>query len=168
MVIWCPHLFCLGFHQMPRSEGRNDVFSPLYIYFDKAPDVVVYDFACQLSTYCLVREPEFFKDTCFAIDELHAKGHVKCSPASFMSNYMQTRGTYHNINTSAAECSNKGLNRIRKSVSYMNQKHAILFAYAYLSVWNRQRELYYEKQFLKELSKLSLVPLFDSDEDSDG
>src|SRR5436190_8653463 len=92
------------------------------------------------SAYSMSRETEFFKDTCFAIDEMHAKGHSACSPASFSSNYMQGRTMLQSVNTSAAECSNSGLNRIRKSTSYMGQKNAILLTYVCLCVWNRRRE----------------------------
>ena len=127
MALWCPHLIRLWFHKIPRAEGRKDVFSALYVYLEKASEVVIYDFACQLSAYSMSREPEFFKDTGFAIDEMYAKGHSACSPAaaSFSSNYMQGRTMLQSVNTSAAECSNSGLNRIRKSASYMGQKNAI-------------------------------------------
>lgn len=140
MALWCPHLVCLGFHKMPRAEGRNDVFSALFKYWKTPPQVVIYDFACQLQPYCMTREPEFFKNTLFAIDEMHAKGHSSCSQACFVSNYMRVRGSIRNLNSSAAECSNSGLSRIRKSVSYMDQKHAICFTYVYLCIWNRKRE----------------------------
>ncbi len=136
MAFWCQHLVCLGFHKIPKAEGRNDVFSGLYVYFDKAPDVVVYDFACQLSDYAMSREPEFFKDTLFVVDEMHANGHSACSQASFSSNYMQCSPRLQEVNTSAAECSNSGLSRIRKSISYMSQNHAILLIYVYICVWN--------------------------------
>jgi hypothetical protein len=46
MALWCPHLVCLGFHKMPKSEGRNDVFSALYKYWETLPKVVIHDFAC--------------------------------------------------------------------------------------------------------------------------
>jgi len=140
MALWCPHLVCLGFHQIPRAEGRNDVFSALLKYWEKAPEVVVYDFACQLGPYCMAREPDFFKDTLFVVDEMHANGHNNCSQAAWISNYMQVRPGLMPVNSSAAESSNAGLSRIRKSVSYMNQEHAIAFTYVYLCVWNRRRE----------------------------
>jgi hypothetical protein len=154
MAIWCPHLICLGFHKIPVAEGRNDVFSALYVYFEQAPEVVIYDFACQLGTYSRSREPEFFKDTCFAIDEMHAKGHSSCSQASFSSNYMQGRASLQSVNTSAAECSNRGLNRIRKSVSYMGQRNAILLTYVYLCVWNRRQEREFQLKTVKEKRQL--------------
>ena len=140
MALWCPHLVCLGFHKMPCAEGRNDVFSAIFKYWEEAPEVVIYDFACQLGPYCMSREPEFFKDTLFAIDEMHANGHTHCSQACFISNYMQVRPTLMSVNSSAAECSNSGLNRIRKSVSYMGQTHAIMFTYIYICIWNRKKE----------------------------
>ena len=76
MALWCPHLVCLGFHKMPICEGRNDVFSAVFCYWEKAPKVIIYDFACQLGPYCMVREPEFFKNTLFAVDQMHANGHT--------------------------------------------------------------------------------------------
>ena len=136
MALWCPHLICLGFHKMPKAEGRDDVFSALFCYFNIAPSVVIYDFACQLAPYCHNCEPEFFKDTLFVIDEMHAKGHSNCSQVCFLSNYMQTRSDLLPINSSAAECSNSSLNQIRKSVSYMNETNVILYTHTFLSVWN--------------------------------
>ena len=117
MALWCSHLICLGFHKISKVEGRNDVFSAVFEYWKQAPKVIIYDFACQLGPYCMAREPEFFADTLFAIDEMHAKGHTHCSQACFISNYMQVSPTLMKVNSSAAECSNAGLNRIRKSVS---------------------------------------------------
>jgi hypothetical protein len=130
------------------------VFSALYVYFERAPEVVIYDFACQLGAYSMSREPKFFKDTCFAIDEMHAKGHSSCSQASFSSNYMQGRASLQSVNRSAAECSNSGLNRIRKSVSYMGQSNALLLTYVYLCVWNRRRERDIPKKTIKEKDEL--------------
>lgn len=153
MALWCPHLVCLGFHQIPKAEGRNDVFSALFKYWEKAPKVVLYDFACQLGPYSMAREPEFFKDTLFAVDEMHANGHFNCSQAAWVSNYMQVRPRLQTINSSAAECSNSGLSRIRKSVSYMTQEHAIAFTYVYLCVWNRRREHLFRAEGDKNLLK---------------
>lgn len=154
MALWCPHLVCLGFHKMPNAEGRNDVFSAIFKYWEQAPKVVIYDFACQLGPYCLSREPEFFKDTLFAIDEMHANGHTQCSQACFISNYMQVRPQLMPVNSSAAECSNSGLNRIRKSVSYMSQRHAILLTYIYLCVWNRKQERLFREEAKKSLARV--------------
>jgi len=157
MAIWCQHLICLGFHKIPKAEGRDDVFSGLYVYFEKAPEVVVYDFACQLGDYSMAREPEFFKDTLFVIDEMYAKGHSACSQASFSSNYMQCSTRLQEVNTSAVECSNSRLSRIRKSVLYMGQKHAMLLTFVYICLWNRRREREFQKKKEKDKNGLQIT-----------
>ena len=139
MAAWCPHMICYGFHVIPKGEGRNDVFSALYCYWEKAPRYVIYDFACALGPYCMLREPEFFKNTLFAIDHFHSSGHTKCSPAAFLSEYANVDPRLVHINSSAAECGNRGLKRIRKSVRYMTQGRAIIYTKVFLSVWNRIR-----------------------------
>ncbi|KAL9936487.1 hypothetical protein V8E36_004555 [Tilletia maclaganii] len=62
MALWCRHLICVGFHIIPRCEGRNDVFSAIFTRWPTPPTTIIYDFACQLAPYCLTREPTFFKD----------------------------------------------------------------------------------------------------------
>ncbi|KDQ56826.1 hypothetical protein JAAARDRAFT_59063 [Jaapia argillacea MUCL 33604] len=137
LVLWCTHAICLGFHCIPVAEGRNDVFSAIYTRFVVAPEVIVYDFACQLAPYCLVREAEYFRHTRFLIDEMHAHDHTRCGQACFASNAMRFDDRMRAINTSAAECGNKGMKRIRKSVSFMAYNHAIQFTKVFLDVWNR-------------------------------
>ena len=139
MCVWCTHSVCYGFHCIPRGEGRNDVFSALVTRWDKPPKRVVYDFACALGPYCMTREADFFADTLFLIDGFHAKGHTKCSLAAFLSIYSDVDPRLHHINSSAGECGNGGLARIRKSVSYMSQDRAILYTKVFLSIWNRHR-----------------------------
>ncbi|KAF8515245.1 hypothetical protein BU17DRAFT_17446, partial [Hysterangium stoloniferum] len=56
---WCYHLICLGFHIISIAEGRNDVFSAIYTHWPIAPKIIVYDFTCQLASYCLIPEPSF-------------------------------------------------------------------------------------------------------------
>jgi len=137
MVLWCRHSICVGFHVIPTCEGRNDVFSALYTQWPTAPKVVVYDFACQLAPYCLVREPQFFRDTRFLVDQFHASGHTKCSKASSSTYAMQFDPNLQTINTSAAEVGNSGAAKIWKSVSYMTQRHAIQYTKVYMDIVNR-------------------------------
>ena len=77
--------------------------------------------------------------TGFRIDTFHAEGHTKCAPATFLSTYSAANPELTAINTSAGECGNSGLLKIRKSVSYMSQDRAIMYTNVYLAVWNRQR-----------------------------
>jgi len=139
MCVWCPHSVCYGFHCIPTGEGRNDVFSAIYTRWERAPNVVVYDFACALQPYCLLREPGFFSKTLFVIDTFHAKGHTRCGHAAFLTTYCETDDSLMMVNSSAGECGNSGILRIRKSVSYMSQDRAILYTKVFLSIWNRQR-----------------------------
>jgi hypothetical protein len=139
MCAWCTHSICYGFHCIPSGEGRNDVFSAMITRWPKAPKRVVYDFACALGPYCMTREADYFADTSFVIDAFHAKGHTKCSPAAFLTSYSKIDPRLANINSSAAECGNGGLSKIRKSVSYMSQERAILYTKTFLCIWNRLR-----------------------------
>jgi len=139
MCVWCPHSICYGFHCIPASEGRNDVFSAIYTRWDRAPEVVVYDFACALQPYCMLREPNFFSKTLFVIDAFHAKGHTRCGHSAFLKTYCETIPILTAVNSSAAECGNSGILRIRKSVSYMSQERAVIYTKTFLSLWNRRR-----------------------------
>jgi hypothetical protein len=114
----------------------HDVFSALLTCWPKAPKTMVYDFACTLKPYCMTRKPDFFADTLFAINSFHAKGHTKCAPAAFLSTYANVDPRLARINSIPAECGNGGLNRIRKSVSYMSQDCAIIYTKVFLSVCN--------------------------------
>ncbi|KAK4699776.1 hypothetical protein P7C70_g6480, partial [Phenoliferia sp. Uapishka_3] len=138
---WCPHSFSLGFHNIPRAEGRNDVFSAVFTRWEKAPRTIIYDFGCALGIYCWAREPKYWRNTRFMIDQFHQSDHSACSDACRLSTYMKNDPDLVDVNSSAAECGNAGLARIRKTVSYSNQVHAIKFTRNFLCVWNRCRTL---------------------------
>ena len=150
MVAWCTHSIAYGFHCIPSAEGRNEVFSAIFTRWEKVPEVVVYDFACQLAPYCLLREPEFFSNTRFLIDTFHSDNHTKCGRSSFLTTYAETDPSLLVVNTSAAECSNGGLAKIRKAVRYMGQSRAVTYTKVYLAFWNRFRI----QQLYKKESKL--------------
>ncbi|KAJ7740000.1 hypothetical protein DFH07DRAFT_751867 [Mycena maculata] len=139
MVVWCTHSISYGFHCIPRGEGRNDVFSALITRWEKPPKRVIYDFACALGPYCMTREPQFFSGTQFLIDDFHSVGHTKCSAAAFLKTYCNVDPRLSHINSSAGECGNSGIARVRKSVSYMSQSRAIVYTKVFLSIWNRLR-----------------------------
>lgn len=149
MVAWCTHSICYGFHCIPKGEGRNDVFAAMLTRFRRAPKRCVYDFACALGPYCLLRETEFFADTLFVIDTFHSSGHTKCTASCFLRNYSSVDPSLAHINPSAAECGNSGVKKIRKSVSYMGQSRAIVYTRTYFSIWNRERM----KAMAKEMAK---------------
>ncbi|EJD34740.1 hypothetical protein AURDEDRAFT_75929, partial [Auricularia subglabra TFB-10046 SS5] len=146
LAAWCPHGVCYGFHCIPKGEGRNDVFSALLSYWRRPPKVIVYDFACALAPYCMLREPVFYGETLFVIDGFHGKGHTRCSPACFISLYKEWSSKLGKVNSSAGECGNSSLRKIRRAVSYMTQMHAISMIYIFLSVWNHMRRQQAEKE----------------------
>ena len=137
MVLWWRHLICVGFHVIPTCEGRNDVFLALYTQWLTAPKVVVYDFTCQLTPYCLIWEPQFFRNTHFLVNQFHALGHTKCSKALSSTYTMQFDPNLQVINTSTVEVGNSGAAKIWKSVSYMTQQHAIQYTKVYMDIMNR-------------------------------
>jgi Kyakuja-Dileera-Zisupton transposase len=139
-VIWCQHGIAVGFHIIPKAEGRNDVFSAIYTRWATAPKLVVYDFACQLHTYCMRREPYFFADTHFAVDAFHfSKNHKKCSEAYNIRFFMEAATIYRGVKDTSAEVGNSGLAGIRKSISYMGQERAMSYIRIRLEVMNRMK-----------------------------
>lgn len=149
MAAWCPHLVCLGFHCIPKGEGRNDVFSALFTRWEIPPEVVIYYFACALGPYCMLRETKFFARTRFLIDGFHAYGHTRCTKACFLSTYKKNDPELEKVNSSAAECGNGGLLKIRRALRYMLQRHAVIYAFTFLATWNRDKRLQAAKKEAK-------------------
>ena len=78
MFLWfCPiHGHSYGFHMIAGPEGRKDPFCSLFKYCETMPDHIYFDFAYQLSKYCLNRKPELFKHTRFWHDLFNSVGHL--------------------------------------------------------------------------------------------
>ncbi|EJD35535.1 hypothetical protein AURDEDRAFT_75213, partial [Auricularia subglabra TFB-10046 SS5] len=140
MVAWCPHCVCYGFHVISKGEGRNDVFSALYTHWRRPPKLI-YDYACALAPYCMLREPLLFIDTQFVLDCFHENGHTRCTLACFLSQYKDWSDELRRVNSSAAELGNSGILKVRRTVSYMTERHAVIMCHIFLSIWNRTRLL---------------------------
>lgn len=106
----CPvHEICLGYSIIDGHEGRKDVLQALLRYKIDLPTVVMYDFACGASEYCLNRAGDYFKDTKFFHDHFHSHNH-KCGDAfKFRS---RKDPTLPHINTSVCEEFNAGVGGI--------------------------------------------------------
>jgi len=87
----------------------------------------------------MLREPTFFSKTRFLIDSFHTENHTKCGKTSFLNTYSETDPRLISINSSAAECGNGSLKKIRKQVRYMGQTRAVVYTKVYLTIWNRLR-----------------------------
>lgn len=124
MFLWfCPiHGHSYGFHIIERGEGRKDPFSALYKYMPEMPDHIFYDFACQLSEYCLNREPALFKFTRFWHDLFHLVGHV-CG-----YNFKSGRVVgLEDLNTEICEQWNSLLQSVKYTASHFTQEHFVFF-----------------------------------------
>ena len=61
----------IGFNAMYKGESARSVFELLCTRWVTAPDVVVYDNACNLAIYAHTCEAYLFRDTTFVVDRLH-------------------------------------------------------------------------------------------------
>ena len=57
------------------NNNSHDSFN-IAIYLYTAPDVVIYDNACNLHQYMLNREPDFFSETWVIVDRFHWSNHT--------------------------------------------------------------------------------------------
>lgn len=116
-ILLCSHGVCYGYSIMKTAESPNIAFTVLRTRFKKAPERVIYDNACHLLSYCLNRDPAFFKDTQFLVDRFHWRNHTGCSVGHNASDY----GHMQNVNTQAAEQCNAHLKKLRPLLAYMKQ-----------------------------------------------
>ncbi|XP_050406170.1 uncharacterized protein LOC126827514 isoform X2 [Patella vulgata] len=130
-TLFCPHGICYGFQVMPNNESPKIPFNILKTRFKKAPRFVIYDNACALHSYCLNREPEFFKETIFLVDRLHWDNHSGCSCGYRLNLYPELK----NLNSQINEQANAGLKRIKDQVSYMTAQNFMNHSSFYL--WNK-------------------------------
>ena len=129
---FCKHMVCYAFFLIHGAEGRNQPFSFLTTHFQRAPRVVMYEFACALQEYCLNREPAFFRDTRFLVDKFHWYNHQACA-RSYNANLYDDASF---LNTQIAEQCNSALIKIRASIGQMTQAHFMFTVRLFLDVWN--------------------------------
>lgn len=122
---------------MPKSEGLNDPFSAVYCHFQTAPKLMIGDFNCRLHTYAMNREPEFFKETVFGIDECHCKGHTGCSVCYNMRLLKNAHPDYNLMNDSACEQRNNIIKRMARQATYMNLSTFMIQARLLFEIDNR-------------------------------
>lgn len=151
LFLWfCPERgHCYGFHLIPGSEGRKDPFASLFKYLPSPPTHVFYDFACQLSEYCLNREPTYFRDVHFYHDIFHGYSHL-CAGA-----YKASRNRSLLVNTSICEQFNSYLKQIKHVASHLSQmRYVFLLQYA-LYVWNERKTVAFSQRL--KIAQVSLL-----------
>ena len=150
LFLWfCPqHGHCYGYHIIPESEGRKDAAISLYTHLEVAPDVIIYDFSCNLSEYAQNRESGYFKTTRFFLDVFHGFTHT-CSPA-FRANRIKSLDV---VNTSICEQFNSFLQNIKTSAKLMSQQHFTFYVQFFVHIWNQQKREQLERKM--EIAQLS-------------
>ena len=145
LFLWfCPqHGHCYGYHVIPESEGCKDAASSLYLFMEKAPEIIMYDFACSLSEYVKNREAGFFQDTKFYHDYFHGFTH-KCSK-SFRCDKLLG---FSQINSSICEQFNAFIKKIKKSSKLMTQSHFNFYLQFFIEIWNKMKERNLKKKSL--------------------
>jgi hypothetical protein len=72
----------MGFHIIYHAEGRDDVLSPIYTMWERAPETIVFDFACQAAIYNMVRAPLIVPDGAYTLVlSFVTKDHVRAGYA---------------------------------------------------------------------------------------
>lgn len=112
------------------TESPAAAFEALRLFWPSAPRRIVYDNTCNLHDYALNREPEWFKDTEWYIDEAHFRGHKHCCSA-------YNTGLYPGVKCSPlAEQQNSRVRRLENHVSYMRQSRGLWYLRHYLYLLN--------------------------------
>lgn len=140
-LFFCPiHGHCYGFHLIGGGEGRKDPFSAMFKYMEEPPTDVFYDFACQLSEYCLNREPGFFKKTRFWHDIFHGITHV-CGDC-----HKSTRITgMEAVNSEICEQFNSYLQCVKYTGSHLTQNHFMLLTQFFIYLYNNDKTEKFQK-----------------------
>ena len=105
------------------------------------PEDIYYDFACQLSEYCLNREPELFKNTRFWHDLFHFIGHV-CGINFKLGRVLGLEG----VNTEICEQVNSFLQCIKYTGSHLSQEHFTFFVQFFLYLMNKEKTKTFHQQ----------------------
>ena len=137
-TIFCKHGVCYGFEAMTSHESPRHPFNIFKTRFHQAPRCIIYDNACQLHTYCLNRDPLFYRGTVFCVDRFHWKCHVGCSEGYCLDKYKSSYDIC-NINSQINEQANSGLKRISPQLAYMSAGNFIFHTSLFLGVKNMDK-----------------------------
>lgn len=98
----------------------------------------MYDRACLLHTFCMLREPAFFANTIFRVDITHYKGHANCSEGYNPQLYRHrdahaSDAALPYLNTQMAEQWNALLRNIRTPAAFMTADHFLSYTRTFLA-----------------------------------
>ena len=112
------------------TESPAAVFEALRLFWPTPPRCVVYDNTCNAHDYSLNREPGWFQETEWYIDQTHFAGHKHCCSAYDTRHYPQVRCT------PLPEQQNAKLRQLENHISYMRQARALWYLRYFLYLLN--------------------------------
>jgi hypothetical protein len=120
---------------MKNIESPETIFSALFHRRKTAPRVVVYDDACQLSTYALTRQPQFFANCRFFCDRFHRADHVGCGDGFDIRLFP----VYNALNTEAGEQGWSKVNFVVTPAQFMTPIHFMHYVLCFLAGYNADK-----------------------------
>lgn len=121
-------------------ESVAHVFEAMYTRLPAAPKAIISDRGCTLDIYSKKREPLWFFNTYFFVDEFHRKSnHTSCGNGYAVPREGRSRifnipddTALLDVNTSTAEQWNRFLKFIAKSAAWMTQSHFMFYFKMYI------------------------------------
>lgn len=150
-VMVLPHTWSLL--RIPHNQwigGEKRSIHLGFLYMERAPDEVFYDFACSLQEYCLNREPDFWKNTRFWHDVFHGFSH-KCGNA-FRSQRIRS---LRYVNSEICEQFNAFLQCIKYTGTHLTQSHFCFFVQFFITMWQRKKTEAFTKKLMLARAGLS-------------
>lgn len=132
-LICCPHGTILGYCAMQEYESVHTAFEMIVERFEIPPGMIIYDNACNLYRYGMMRCPAIFSQIRFMIDNFHSTGHIMCQPSFRFRHfpddvaYMLGHINGRQLNTQAVEQTNSKLRRFQNALGFMTQENYISF-----------------------------------------
>jgi hypothetical protein len=134
LMMHCVHCrVCVYFGLMVVQESPRSVFEVLKTRRAEAPRMIIYDNCCNLMHFALNRDPEFFRDTEFFVDQFHFAGHSHCH-TDFTTRDVKER---LDSNSSLAEQFNSIFRSLEHAAGYMNQDTFLLYARHFIHRMNK-------------------------------
>ncbi len=129
-------------------ESVDNYFSALYMYYPElqSPSDLISDNPCNISPYCVYREPEKFMNMQNGSDVFHGwAGHI-CGPWFCTRFWKEVSSIYSKINTSWVESVNNIIQRMRISALWMNLETFNMYFEMILEIGNRREIRKQEKK----------------------
>lgn len=118
LLVFClDHQKCIGFMLLQNKESPRTVMELLFSRWAVCPKEVHYDNGCNTHTFCMYREPYFFRDCRFFIDKFHVASHSECSP-TYDPRYMSQ---FAGVNTQLMEQTNSKVAYLGPKSYHMGQ-----------------------------------------------